>query len=75
MPIFWRTWSMSWSVTALPLKMTLPAVRLFQPVQAAQERGFAAAGGADQHHAVAFVNGQVYAFQHLQAAVILLSVL
>ena len=55
----------------LAVEDDLAAVRLFQPVQAAQERGFAAAGGADQHHAVAFVNGQVYAFQHLQTAVIL----
>ena len=55
----------------LAVEDDLAAVRLFQPVQAAQERGFSAAGGADQHHAVAFVNGQVYAFQHLQTAVIL----
>ena len=38
----------------------------------AQERGFSAARGADQHNAVALVDGQVHALEHLQAAVVLL---
>ena len=55
----------------LAVEDDVAAIRLFQPVQTAQERGFAAAGGADQYNAVTLVDGQIYAFQDLQAAVVL----
>ena len=56
----------------LAVEDDMAAVRLLQTVQAAQERGFSAARGADQHNAVALVDGQVHALEHLQAAVVLL---
>ena len=56
----------------LAVEDDMAAVRLLQTVQAAQKGGFAAAGGADQHNAVTLVDGQVHAFQHLKAAVVLL---
>ena len=45
----------------LAVEDDMAAVRLLQTVQAAQERGFSAARGADQHNAVALVDGQVHA--------------
>ena len=56
----------------LAVEDDMAAVRLLQTVQATQERGFSAARGADQHNAVALVDGQVHALEHLQAAVVLL---
>ena len=56
----------------LAVEDDMAAVRLLQTVQAAQERGFSAARGADQHNAVALVDGQVHALEHLQVAVVLL---
>ena len=56
----------------LAVEDDMAAVRLLQTVQAAQKRGFSAARGADQHNAVALVDGQVHALEHLQAAVVLL---
>ena len=55
----------------LAVEDDVAVIRLFQPVQTAQERGFSAAGGADQYNAVTLVDGQIYAFQDLQAAVVL----
>ena len=55
----------------LAVEDDVAAVRLFQPVQAAQERGFTAAGGAYQHNTVALVDRQINTLEHLQAAVVL----
>ena len=51
---------------SLAVEDDLAAVRLFQPVQAAQERGFAAAGGADQADHIAAVNVNVDALEDIQ---------
>ena len=53
----------------LAVEDDMPAVRLLQMVQAAQKGGLAATGRADQHNAVALVDGQVHALEHLQTAV------
>ena len=66
MPIFWRTASMWASSTSSALKLDAAAGGDLQPVQAAQEGGLAAAGGADQADHVAAVDVDIDALQHVQ---------
>ena len=61
-------------VDFLAVEDDLTAVGFLQAVEAAQEGGLAAAGRSHQYDAIALVDGQVHAAQHLQAAEMLLQI-
>jgi hypothetical protein len=46
------------------IKVKMPAVRFFQKIDAAQQRGLSAAAGTSNDNHVPFVNSEVYSFQH-----------
>ena len=52
----------------LPVEEDVAVVDVLQQVDAAQDRGLARAGGADQRHGLVLVNGQVDAVEHLPVA-------
>ena len=54
----------------LAIQADLPALELFEQVDAAQQRGLARAAGADQRHHVAALHGQVDALEHFHRAVL-----
>ena len=54
------------SLTTRPPISIVPALGLLQPGDDVEQRGLAAAGGADQHGELAALDVEVDALQHLQ---------